>query len=67
MIIMDILYIVKFCRKDYLPDEEYAYYDKSDAERHLRFFANDDSGLYRKISLIQSTRYTEKELQVLLF
>ena len=67
MLIIEKLYIVKFYRRDCLQTEEYTYYDKIDAENHFRIFINDDSGLYRKISLIQCLGNNDKELQVLNF
>ena len=45
-------YIVKFIRKDALPDEEYIYPDRQDAEHHFNLFRHDDSGLYKKIEML---------------
>ena len=45
-------YIVQFQRFDNLPDEEYIYHSRDEAEKHFCLFQNDDSGLYRKIVLL---------------
>ena len=45
-------YIVKFVRKDNLPDEEYIYHSHQDAEHHFSLFRHDDSGIYKKIEML---------------
>ena len=45
-------YIVQFQRRDNLPDEEYYYYDRDEADKHFRLFYKDDSGLYKRIVLL---------------
>lgn len=45
------MYVVRFIRKDGLPDEIYYYHKKEDAEYHLHLFDNDDSELYKEILL----------------
>ena len=45
-------YIVQFVRRDGQPNEEYIYYNRNEAEKHLHLFQNDDSGLYTKIRLL---------------
>ena len=47
------IYIVQFQRYDSLPNEEYYYHDKDEAEQHLRLFQCDDSGLYKRIVLLE--------------
>ena len=49
---IDIQYIVSFVRIDGQPDENYVYWQKEDAEHHMSLFANDDSGLYKRIELL---------------
>lgn len=44
--------MVRFVRKDSLPDEEYYYQRTSDASYHLQLFEDDSSGLYRRIEVI---------------
>lgn len=45
-------YCVRFVRKDGQPNEEYFYSDIWSAKDHLKKFINDDSGLYRTVSLL---------------
>ena len=47
------MYIVKFERQDNQPDEEYLYHNLCDALVHFELFRNDNSGLYRCISVIE--------------
>ncbi len=63
----DIQYIVSFIRKDGQPDENYVYYEKSDAEHHINLFANDDSGLYKRIELLLWNENKAMVLQKLKF
>lgn len=48
----DDSYIVQFQRRDGQPNEEYYYNTRDEAEKHLRLFHGDDSGLYRRIVLL---------------
>ncbi len=47
------MYVVRFVRKDGQPDEEYYYNCLKDAQFHFNLFKDDDSGLYKNISLSQ--------------
>ena len=51
---MDNGYIVRFIRKDDKPVEEFFYYTYEEAFVHLALFRNDDSGLYRRIEIVQA-------------
>ena len=51
---MDNGYIVRFIRKDDKPVEEYFYHTYEEAFVHLALFRNDDSGLYRRIEIVQA-------------
>ena len=51
---MDNGYIVRFIRKDGKPVEEYFYHSYRDAVSHLNLFENDDSGLYKRIEIIDN-------------
>jgi hypothetical protein len=53
----DDRYIVCFYPED-APREEYYYTTLTDAMNHLKLFLDDDSGLYRKISLIHDRTNT---------
>lgn len=46
-------YCVRFVRKDGQPNEEYFYSDIWSAENHLKKFINDNSGLYRTVSILE--------------
>ena len=48
------MYVVKFIRKDNQPEENYFYNDLKDAMDHLNLFFGDDSGLYKKIELVEA-------------
>lgn len=48
---MNDFFIVRFCRKDSKPEEDYYYNNIVDAKYHLSLFADDDSGLYDNITL----------------
>ena len=58
-------YIVRFERVDYKPAEEYYYRDKEDAANHLQLFLDDDSGLYRRIVIIDLD--SNKEIATIAF
>ena len=45
------MYLVRFVRKDEMPDEEYFYHKLEDAEIHLHLFDEDTSALYKHIQL----------------
>lgn len=51
---MDNGYIVRFIRKDDKPVEEFFYHTYEEAFVHLALFRNDDSGLYRRIEIVQA-------------
>ena len=51
---MDNGYIVRFVRRDEKADEEYYYLAYGDALSHLVLFKNDDSGLYKRIEIVDS-------------
>ena len=46
-------FIVSFIRQGNLPNEDYYYQRKEDAEYHFSLFKNDNSGLYQRIFLIE--------------
>ena len=45
-------WIVRFVRKDGKPDEEYYYNTQAEAEYHRDLFQDDDSGLYKRIEVV---------------
>lgn len=47
------MYIVKFVRKDELPEEDYYYLSAQDAIDHFLHFEEDDLDLYDEICLIR--------------
>ena len=47
-----MIYIVRFIREDRKPNEEYYYHSLEDARNHIDLFCDDDSGLYKTISLL---------------
>ena len=51
---MDNGYIVRFIRKDDKPVEEFFYHTYEEVFVHLALFRNDDSGLYRRIEIVQA-------------
>ena len=61
------MYLVRFTRKDFQPDEEYYYNTLEDANRHLNLFREDDSGLYQRIELLKTTGILETMLDVIRF
>lgn len=46
-------FIARFIRTDEQPDEEYFYQTAADAQAHMNLFNGDDSGLYRRIEVVQ--------------
>ena len=46
------MFSTRFIRKDGQPDEIYSYNAVEDAVNHLRLFKDDDSDLYRNISVL---------------
>lgn len=50
------MYITRFTRTDG-EIEDYLYYTEKEAWEHLELFMNDDSGLYRNISIINNDVY----------
>lgn len=61
------MYLVRFTRKDYQPDEEYYYNTLEDAKRHLDLFRDDDSDLYQRIELLKTSGILETILDVIRF
>jgi hypothetical protein len=55
-------FILRFIRLDNKPREEYYYNRLEDAITHYNLFLDDDSGLYRKIEIVD---YSEKSIQAL--
>ena len=56
-------YIVRFIRADGAPIEEYFYEQRADADQHLNMFCDDDSGLYKRIAILNDeTRTVERVL-----
>ena len=49
---MENVFFVRFVRRDGKPDEEYFYRAAEDAQRHFDMFADDDSGLYKKVEIV---------------
>ena len=47
-------YIARFIRRDEKVDEEYYYLAYGDALNHLALFKNDNSGLYKRIEIVDS-------------
>lgn len=47
------MYIVKFIRVDKKPTEEYYYNTIEEARWHLSMFAEDDTGLYERIEIVE--------------
>ena len=46
------MYITRFIRKDGRKNEDYWYHTLEEALAHLELFRDDDSGLYKKILVI---------------
>ena len=46
------MFLVRFIRQDPQPVEEYFYQSRAAAMEHFHLFKNDDSGLYRRIDLL---------------
>ena len=51
---MDNGYIVRFIRRDMKADEQYFYHSYNDAVSHLELFRDDDSGLFKRVEIIDS-------------
>ena len=47
------MYLVRFVRQDTQPEEEYFYHKRSAAMEHFHLFRNDDSGLYKRIEVLE--------------
>lgn len=60
------LFIVSFIRQGNLPNEDYYYQRKEDAEYHFSLFKNDDSGLYQRILLVEQGK-KENYLDTIIF
>lgn len=50
------MFVTRFIRSDGKPHEDFVYDTKEAAHAHLKLFENDDSGLYRNISVIDLDR-----------
>lgn len=50
------MYITRFTRMD-KGTEDYAYHTEKEAREHMLLFTDDDSGLYRNISIIDDKNY----------
>ena len=50
------MFLVRFIRVDAKPTEEYPYRTQEEAEKHFSLFLNDDSGLYKNISIYDDVR-----------
>lgn len=48
------MYVVRFIRWDSQPNEEYYYPHLEDAVFHFELFKEDDSGLYKRIELLET-------------
>lgn len=53
------LFVVVFEREDKLPNEEYYYHRFVDAMNHVKLFEDDDSGIYRRIVVLNENNKTE--------
>ena len=62
-------YYVRFIRNDQQPNEEYLYQRRCDATYHFKLFRDDDSGLYKEISLgyVKQSKNQEITLQKYFF
>ena len=58
------MFIIRFIRSDNLPCEEYYYNCIHDALFHLLLFANNESGLFKRIYLLKNS---DKSTSVLAF
>lgn len=56
------MYITRFVRKDRGPNEDYAYHSLKQAQEHLYKFMDDDSNLYRNISIYEDDKNKVDEL-----
>lgn len=57
-------FILRFVRLDKKPTEEYYYNRLEDAITHYNLFLDDDSGLYRKIEIIDYSGSCLKSLDI---
>ena len=55
------MFVVCFERNDKKPNEEYYYRKKADAQYHIDLFKDDNSKLYKKISLFQIEEKANQE------
>ncbi len=49
------MFVIRFVRVDQKMDEEYYYQSDREAINHLKLFYEDDSGLYKRIEVIDET------------
>lgn len=54
------IFVVSFIRQGNLPNEEYYYNRREDAEYHFSLFKKDDSGLYHCILLKDKDRILDQ-------
>ena len=47
------MYLDRFVRNDESIDELYYYLQEEDALYHIRLFNNDDSGLYKRVEVVE--------------
>ena len=47
------MYLVRFVRNDESIGELYYYLQEEDALYHIRLFHNDDSGLYKRVEVVE--------------
>ena len=50
---MSNIYIVRFIRRNHKPNENYCYNTLKEAMQHYTLFKDDDSELYKEISVIR--------------
>lgn len=62
-----MMYIVRFIRKDRKPNEEYYYLEEEDSRYHFLLFTDDNSGLYNEIQLISSNGVESQIVDILVF
>ncbi len=48
------MYITRFIRVDHRPNEDYYYNTQEEAEKHMRLFEDDNSGLYYEIQVVDA-------------
>ncbi len=56
------MYIIRFIRRDGKKNEDYWYHTLEEALAHLELFRDDDSGLYKKIVVIDEEGKVYREI-----